>query len=202
MCDSGLWLFATAYLLSVASPGPGIAALVSRTLARGWHGTPAFILGFIAGDLVWFTAAATGVSALAQRGSGALIVMKYAGAAYLLYLAYRMWTSNVDLQGDGSTGPQRDQLFVASFLLTLGNPKPMMFFLAVLPTVVDLERLSLTGALAMAIVIPIVLVLVMGTYVLAALRARGFFTNHRALRMLNRCGALVMTAAAAVVVMG
>ena len=202
MFESGVWLFATAYLLSVASPGPGIAALVSRTLARGWHGTPSFILGFVAGDLLWFTAAVTGVSALAQRGSGALVVMKYAGAAYLVYLAYRMWTSNVDLPDDDSRVPQRDQLFVASFLLTLGNPKPMMFFLAVLPTVVDLERLSLTGALTLAVVMTVVLVLVMGTYVLAALRARGFFTNHRALRMLNRCGALVMTGAAVIVVRG
>ena len=202
MIDSGVWLFATAYLLSVASPGPGIAALVSRTLARGWHGTPSFILGFVAGDLLWVIAAVTGVSALAQRASGALIVMKYAGAAYLLYLAYRMWTSDTVLADVDRRERPVDRPFLASFLLTLGNPKVMMFFLALLPTVVDLETLTIVDALAMVAVIPVVLALVMGTYVLAALRARGCFSNNRAFRMLNRCGALVMAGAAIVVVRG
>lgn len=202
MTDSGVWLFATAYLLSVASPGPGIAALVSRTLARGWHGAPAFILGFVVGDLLWFTAAVTGVSALAQRASGALIVMKYAGAAYLLYLAYRMWTSEVVLADVDRRERPLDRPFFASFLLTLGNPKVMVFFLALLPTVVDLETLAITDALAMAAVIPVVLAGVMGAYVLASVRARGFFTSRRSFRRLNRCGAIVMAGAAVIVVRG
>ncbi len=201
MIDPGVWLFAAAYLLSVASPGPGIAALVSRTLARGWHGTPAFVLGFVAGDLLWFMAAVTGVSALAQRAAGALIVMKYAGAAYLFYLAYRMWTSDVAL-ADVDREPPEDRPFLASFLLTLGNPKVMMFFLALLPTVVDLETLTIADALAMAAVIPIVLAGVMSAYALASVRARGFFTSSRSFRILNRCGAIVIAGAAVFVVRG
>ena len=202
MIDSGVWLFATAYLLSVASPGPGIAALVSRTLARGWHGAPAFILGFVAADLLWFTAAVTGVSALAQRAAGALIVMKYAGAAYLLYLAYRMWTSGAVLADVDRRERPLESPFLAGLLLTLGNPKPMMFFLALLPTVVDLETLAAADTLAMAAVIPIVLAGVMGAYVLASVRARGFFTSTRSLRRLNRCGAIGMAGAAVIVVRG
>jgi threonine/homoserine/homoserine lactone efflux protein len=62
----GLWIFAAIYFLAVALPGPGIAAVVARALARGTQGAPAFIAGFLVGDLIWFTFAATGLAALAR----------------------------------------------------------------------------------------------------------------------------------------
>jgi threonine/homoserine/homoserine lactone efflux protein len=199
MIDSGVWVFATAYFVSVASAGPGIAALVSRAVAYGWHGTPSFIFGFVAGDLVWLTVAVTGVSAVAQRASGLMIVLKYAGAGYLLYLAYRMWMARTPVQGEAPAARSR-RPFMASLALTLGNPKPMMFFLAVLPTTVDLTRLSVVDLLAMIAIIPIVLAVVMIAYVAVAVRARSLFSHGRAFRILNRCGAVVMIGAALAVV--
>jgi threonine/homoserine/homoserine lactone efflux protein len=56
----GLSIFAAVYVLAVASPGPGVAAIVARVLGRGTRGAPAFIAGFLVGDLIWFTFAATG----------------------------------------------------------------------------------------------------------------------------------------------
>ena len=50
----GLSVFALVYMLAVASPGPGVAAIVARVLGRGTHGIPAFIAGFLVGDLIWF----------------------------------------------------------------------------------------------------------------------------------------------------
>src|ERR1700759_426414 len=89
----GLGLFCLVYLLATASPGPGIAAVVARVLSRGTHGLVAFIAGFVVGDLIWFTCAATGMAALAQTAHVAFMLVKYAGATYLLYLAYRLWTA-------------------------------------------------------------------------------------------------------------
>ena len=199
MIGSGVWLFATAYLVSVASAGPGVASVISRAITYGWRGIPSFILGFIAADLIWFAGAVTGVGALASSAAHVLIVLKYAGAAYLLYLAYRMWTANVRLSADVPDEPAH-RLFLASFALMLGNPKPMMFFLAVVPAVVDLSRLSVVDGLAMAATIPIVLAVVLGAYVFVAVRARRFFTHGGAFRIFNRCGALMMAAAALLIV--
>jgi len=52
----GLLVFSAVYMLAVATPGPGVAAVVARSLAKGTHGAPAFIAGFVVGDLIWFEA--------------------------------------------------------------------------------------------------------------------------------------------------
>ena len=134
----GLLLFSVVYFLAVATPGPGVAAVVARSLARGAQGAPAFIAGFLIGDLIWFAVAATGLAALAQTAQVVFTVIKYVGAAYLLYLAYRLWTAPVSTDATPTidAGQKPLQLFVGSLALTLANPKTAMFFLALLPTVV------------------------------------------------------------------
>jgi threonine/homoserine/homoserine lactone efflux protein len=197
----GLWIFAVVYFLAVALPGPGVAAVIARALARGTQGGAAFIAGFLVGDLVWFTFAAAGLAAIAHTAHALFAVLKYAGAAYLLYLAYRLWTApaQVATEADAPQGDKPSQLFLGSLTLTLANPKPMIFFLALLPTVVKLETLSLPGFLEIALVISVVLPLVLGAYVIAAARARRFFKSARAVRNLNR-GTGVALAGAAVAV--
>lgn len=198
----GLLVFAAIYLLAVASPGPGVAAVIARSLAQGTRGAPAFIAGFLAGDLIWFTIAATGLAALAQTAQALFVGVKYAGAAYLLYLAYKLWTAPVSAT-DAATeivGAQKHwQLFLGSLALTLANPKTILFFLALLPTVVRLEELTLIGFVEIVIAISIVLPLTLGVYVLLADRARRIFKSATAVRRINRgTGAAMACAAVAV----
>ncbi len=68
----GLAVFGVVYALAVAMRGPAVAAVVARSLARGMRGSPAFIAGFLIGDLAWFTVAATGLEALAKSAYVAL----------------------------------------------------------------------------------------------------------------------------------
>ena len=197
----GISVFCLVYALSVASPGPGVAAIVARSLARGTQGAPAFIAGFLVGDLVWFTVAATGLAALAQTAYTVFAAVKYAGAAYLLYLAWRLWTAPArELNGQNMEPSQKpSRLFLGSLALTMGNPKTMVFFFALLPTVVQLETLSLAGSLGIAGAISVVLPLVLGAYVLAAVRARRLLQSPRAVRLVNRGSATVMAGAAVAV---
>lgn len=197
----GLWIFSAVYFLAVASPGPGVAAIVARALARGTQGAPAFIAGFLVGDLVWFTFAATGLAALAQTAYAVFVAVKYAGVAYLLYLAYKLWTSPPKVVEESTVeqGNKPSQLFLGSLALTLANPKTMIFFLALLPTVVKLETLSVVGFLEIVGMICVVLPLVLGAYVLAAARARRFFRSPRAIRNLNRGTGVAMAGAAVAV---
>lgn len=197
----GLWIFSAVYFLAVASPGPGVAAIVARALARGTQGAPAFIAGFLAGDLVWFTFAATGLAALAQAAYGVFVAVKYAGAAYLLYLAYRLWTSPPKIVEESTLeqANKASQLFLGGLALTLANPKTMIFFLALLPTVVKLETLNVVGFLEIVATICMVLPLVLGVYVVAAARARRLFKSPRAVRNLNRGTGVAMAGAAVAV---
>lgn len=197
----GLLIFSAVYFLAVASPGPGVAAVVARSLSRGTQGAPAFIAGFVVGDLVWFTFAATGLAALAQSAYAVFVAVKYAGVAYLLYLAYKLWTAPAQAVDTDKVeqGSKPSQLFLGSLALTLANPKTMIFFLALLPTVVKLETLTLVGFLEIVVAICIVLPLVLGLYVIAAARARRLFKSPRAVRNLNRGTGVAMAGAAVAV---
>jgi len=198
----GLATFGVVYFLAVATPGPGVAAVIAQGLARGAAGAPAFIAGFLVGDLIWFFAAAFGLSALAQTAHAAFMAVKYLGALYLLYLAYKLWSAPARPFEDADARlPARPPhaLFLGGLTLTLSNPKPMLFFLALLPTVVSLGSLSAFGHLEIAGAIALILPATLGGYVLLAARARVWLKSPRAIRMVNRGSGTLMAAAAVAV---
>jgi threonine/homoserine/homoserine lactone efflux protein len=190
--------FCAVYLLAVATPGPGVAAVLTRSLAHGMRGAPAFIAGFWIGDLLWFAGAAAGLAALAQTAQTAFLVVRYAGAAYLLYLALRLWTAPAKpLEVDAIDVSQRPwRLFLGGLTLTLGNPKPMIFFVALLPAVVQLRALRFADYLLIAVAISVILPLVLLGYAWAASRARRFFRKPSSIRLLNRGAGTAMAGAA------
>jgi threonine/homoserine/homoserine lactone efflux protein len=196
----GLLIFAAAYLAVVILPGPGVTALVARVLARGLRGTPAFIAGFVAGSLIWFTVAATGLTALAATFGGFFIAVRYAGAAYLFYLAWKLWrapvgpTHTVDASPDG-----HGRLFLAGLAINVGNPKAIAFFLALLPTVVDLDTLTALGIAELAAVIAAVVSGVFTLYAIAAARARRLFASPRAIMLVNRGSGIAVAGTAAAI---
>ena len=198
----GLSVFSLAYVLAVAIPGPGIAAIIARSLGHGLRGAPAFIGGFLVGDLIWFTCAATGLAMLAKSAYTVFLLVKYAGVAYLLYLAFRLWTAPakaLDASSAEATQERPLRLFLGSLALTLGNPKTMIFFLAVLPTVVELKRLSLGGFFSIVAVIMVILPMVLGAYAFGASRARRFFSTPKTVRWVQRGTGVAMASAAVAV---
>jgi threonine/homoserine/homoserine lactone efflux protein len=197
----GFAAFCAVYLLAVATPGPGVAAVIARSLTHGMRGAPSFIAGFLVGDLIWFAAATAGLAALAQTAQSLFLAVRYAGAVYLLYLAYRLWTAPAQpLEVDPIHASQRPlRLFLGSLWLTLGNPKPMIFFVALLPTVVHLQALRFEGYLLIAFAVTIILPMVLCAYAFAASRARRFFQKPKSIRLLNRGAGTAMAGAAVVV---
>lgn len=197
---SALLVFALALTVAAASPGPTVTALVARVLARGTSGAFAFMLGLQLGEIVWLTAAVLGLAFIAKTFALGFLVLKYAGAAYLLYLAWRMWTApanTADTPTPKAEHPVR--LFLTAVALTLGNPKIMVFYLALLPNLIDLEAVTALGFSELIAVTLVVLTLVDGAYVLLATRVRLVLRSPRAMRLVNRgAGALLAGAAAAV----
>jgi threonine/homoserine/homoserine lactone efflux protein len=194
----GLAVFALVYSLAVATPGPAVAALIARVLGRGTQGIAAFIAGFMLGDLVWFTLAATGLAVVAKTAYTVFVVLKFAGAAYLLYLAWRLWTAPPAAMAEGAE-PRRErpfQLFLGALALNSGNPKTMVFFLAILPTVVELNQLTVGRFAAMAAVMCCVLPTVCFSYVFFAGRARKHLSRPESVRWVQRGTGAIMAGAA------
>lgn len=193
--------FTAALALAVASPGPGITAVVARALGVGFRRTLPMVAGLVAGDLCYLSFAAFGLAALAQSFGIAFVVVKYLGAAYLLYLAVKLWRAPGTVGPVDADGRAGDPLraFLAGFAITLGNPKVIVFYLALLPSIVDLENLTPLGFAELAAVVVAVLTAIAVAYAAAADRARLFFRSPKAMRLLNR-GAGTMMAGAAVAV--
>lgn len=196
-----LLLFAGVYLAAVASPGPGLAAVVARGLGQGLAAGPAFVAGFVVGDLIWFTVAATGLGVLARSFEMLFLAIKYAGCAYLLYMAWRIWTAPVKAaQIEASvTKVCAWPSFLSALSLTLGNPKVIVFFLSIMPLVIDPKAITPLVFVEMAAVIVLVITPVMAGVLLLADRARRVFTSETALRRINRATAGVMAGAAALI---
>jgi threonine/homoserine/homoserine lactone efflux protein len=201
MDPTTLIVFTTALIVAAASPGPGIIAIVARVIGRGSHGAMAYGAGFVIGDLVWLTVAILGLAAVAQAFAQVFVIIKYAGAAYLLYLAYRMWTAPaqaIDVAAD-TGGEGRGRLFLTGLAIMLGNPKVMAFYVALLPSLIDVTRVSVAGFAELAAICVAVMIVVLGIYVIAAARARTLFTSPRAMRLLNRTGGTMLAGAAVAV---
>jgi threonine/homoserine/homoserine lactone efflux protein len=197
----GLLTFCAVYALAVATPGPGVAAIIARSLAHGYRGSVAFLAGFVVGDFVWFAIAATGLAALAKTAAAVFVGIKWAGVAYLLYLAWKLWTAPAERVAvkEETSGQHGWKAFVASLMLTLANPKAILFFLALLPTVVDLTTMNVITFIEITAAIVILQPIVLFSYVVLAARARQMFTTPRAVRRLNRSSGVAMASAAVVV---
>ena len=198
MSHTSLLIFAGVYLAAIATPGPGIAALVARVLSHGLKGVAPFILGYVIGDWIWLIFAASGLHALAHAFAPVFLVVKYAGAAYLLVMAVSMWRAHTeDARVIGAKDKRTGrQLFWASLTLTIGNPKVIVFFGSILPLVVDLDTMTLAEFFQIFVVSAICLVAVLAAYALAANGARALFQSARAMRVINRGAASIMAGAA------
>jgi len=200
MTLASLAIFAGALLIAAGSPGPSIAALIARVLTRGPRDVFPFLAAMWVGEAVWLSLAVLGLAAIAESFHYLFVAIKWIGVAYLLYLAWKMWTAPVDTDGAalpeaGSAG----KLFFAGLTVTLGNPKIMMFYVALLPTIIDLNAVTVTGWVELVAVMLAVLVFVDLAWVAFAAKARQFLRSPRAMRIANRTSAGLMAGAAAAV---
>lgn len=192
--------FAAVVGVAMATPGPTMVALVARVLASGRRGNVGFGVGLIVGDVVWLAAAVFGVAAIAALLHEVMVVLKWAGAAYLVYLAWRLWTAPVAMPDAAARPVSRFWREVAGGLtLAVSNPKTMMFYLALLPNLIDIGTIDTVTFAELVVVMSVVYSAVLAGYILCADRARRWFVSRAAMRLVNRgCAALMAGAAAAV----
>ncbi|UZD91174.1 LysE family translocator [Cognatishimia activa] len=187
----------TPYLAYIAAlgiaaviPGPGIAALVGQALGGNQRASSMFLAGIALGDVTYLTVAVVGLAAIAKAFAGAFIIIKFLGAAYLLYLAYKFWTSDAGLTRVQKAKNQSDGgSFLAGYFVTLGNPKTIVFYLALLPTVLNLNNVHVAQWAVLSVLTILVIFAALAPYMLLASKARNMMTQPKALKRLNRFAA-------------
>lgn len=185
--------FAAAFFVFAASPGPDNMTIVARTITHGAPSGIAYGLGTIAGILIFLTLAAFGLSLVAQEMGVAMTVLRYGGAAYLIWMGIKMWTAPAVVPQLQPVSERRGlfSIFLTGFVLNLGNPKMPLFYVALLPNVVG-ASLTVDHLAALAAVILCVEVVVIGGHVLLAVRARKLLRSERIVRRVNRVAGGVM----------
>ena len=196
--ESGLSFLIAVFIFGI-TPGPGIFAILARALIHGARSCLALSVGMIISDIVYLIAACFGLAAIATHYGEVFFVIRILGALYLLYLGYKMWTApvNFDLENPDQKQLSKRMGFLQGFLISASNPKVILFYIAFLPTFMDLTVLS--GAdIAIASVLTFVGLLA-GLMMIAtfAARARIWFQSERAVKGLNRSAGSLMIGAAA-----
>lgn len=189
-----IWLFLIPFAIAAALPGPAQGALFARVVSRGAASAWSFIVGMVAGNAVWLLAAIFGLAALGVRFATVFVVIKWLGVLFLLYMAWRLWKS--DGQRAAQQAERSGSGFLAGAFLTLGNPKAMVFFGAVLPQAFDMT--ALTAA-------QIVLIVALGVavdfcvqvfYLMLARQTRSFISSPKRVRIADRTAAAMMAGCA------
>jgi threonine/homoserine/homoserine lactone efflux protein len=194
---SGL-LFAVVLAAAVATPGPSTLAVAAQVFARGLRGAGRLCIGLVLGELFWLLGALFGVAALARLHADAFEAIRHAGVAYLLWLAWKFWRVPPVAAARGDRDGTR--LLFAGAAVALGNPKTMLFYIALLPAFVDLEALPLHDALILAVIACAIVAAVLAAYALSSERLRRRHSSPVALRRLSRGSALLMAVVAGMTV--
>jgi threonine/homoserine/homoserine lactone efflux protein len=198
MTLAGFLAYSLALAIAAAIPGPGVTALVARALGSGFRSALAMSFGLVVGDLTYLTAVVLGLALVAQTFGTVFLVIKWLGVAYLAWLAWSFWKSGITPENvearKGKGGLFAS--FLAGLTVTLGNPKTMIFYLALTPTLVDLRTITFADYAILAALTVVVLLVVLVPYLALAAKARWFLKTPRALKALNRTAAAFMAGAA------
>lgn len=194
-------VFLSALAVAAFSPGPSLAAVVATVLGGGLRAAVWFCLGVIVGDLAWLLLSLGGLAVVVQQLPVLFYIIKWAGVAYLFYLAFKIWRSasmpSSHVSPEHSLGGVsiRAQL-LSGFSVTMGNPKAMLFYLALIPNLIQPGQLSFSLLLLLMLCVVVVLAASFAVYILAAHRARMLLQSERALAKLNRITATALGGAA------
>lgn len=133
-----LTLFIISGLLLNIMPGPDTLLIMTRSATQGWRAGVTAVMGIVTGTMVHVLAAAVGLSAILATSATAFLLVKYIGAAYIIYMAIGLLRSKSgDPASVASTPMPYRKIYVQGFLSNVLNPKVAIFFLAFVPQFID-----------------------------------------------------------------
>jgi threonine/homoserine/homoserine lactone efflux protein len=185
--------------LAAAIPGPGMTALVARSVSGGAVTGFTMLTGLILGDLIYLSVAVFGLAVIAHNYTSLFTLINWAASLYLCWLAWQFWRYQpqaVDID-QRATRKELASAWFSGLTITLGNPKTIAFYLAILPLVISLDNVSLQIWGLMLVPLTIFVLLAVGAvFILAALKIRHFLTSAEAQRLLFRSTGVIMLLAA------
>lgn len=195
-----LFLFTLTEAALSLSPGPAVFLVLATGIAQGWRASLIASAGILTGNAVYFTLSAMGLGGLVQQAPMAFAVVKYLGAAYLLYLAWSAFTgrpSALSLNPANKAGKRAGRLYLQAVFLQLLNPKTLLMFVAILPQFIQVQHAIVPQMLALAACSMIPEFFILAAYGILASKASKYAQSPRFSLIIERCaGVLIFLAAA------
>lgn len=181
--------FAAASSVLLVIPGPTVLLVVSYALGQGWRTALPMAVGVALGDFTAMTLSMLGLGALLATSATLFTVLKWVGAAYLVYLGIKLWRAG----GTLDAAPRTDAVSAAkmlghAWLVTALNPKSITFFVAFLPAFLDPKEDFLTQMLVFETTFLVLAFANAFGYALVASRARRLASDPRAIGIVNKVG--------------
>jgi len=190
-------VFALAFAASAAAPGPEIAGLLARTLGNGIRSGFPLAGGIVVGKLALLSAAVIGLTGLVAALGPAFVVLRYLGAGYLIWLGIKKWRrAGRLLATDAATAPtSRAREVGLGMAMTLSNPIALVFYVALLPGVIEVSDVSVRSYLILCTILVLVMAVVVLGYGLMAELARKLLSAADSKSRIDRISAVLFVLA-------
>ena len=175
--------------VTIASPGPGVILTLSNTLRFGVMSALAGIAGVSVGTFCLAVISATSLGIIMATSAVAFTVLKYVGAAYLIYLGIKLWRSSPDFSfRNKAQQKSHTKRFLEGLSITLLNPKPIFFFMSLFPQFIDPAADFVRQFLLLALTFSSLVIVIHCAYGGVATMARAKLSSPNMGRMINKLG--------------
>ena len=184
--------------ITVASPGPGVILTLSNAIRHGVKSALFGVIGIALGILIIAIISASSLGVLLATSAVAFTVLKFVGAAYLIYLGVKLWRSSpaeFAKDDDGSdTQARKIQYwlrFKEGFLITLLNPKPIFFFMSLFPQFINHQQSYYFQFTILTLIFCAMILVVHSIYIFSANSIKGWLSSPKGSQTVNRVGGSV-----------
>ncbi|MCF2860132.1 LysE family translocator [Pseudoalteromonas sp. SMS1] len=183
--ESYIALFSAMFIVGII-PGPAVFAIMTTSLTGGFRRGASMTLGLVVADYVFILLAVSGLSLIAESMGSAFAIIKYVCAAYLVWMGINLCLSKPTFV-DSTSEPKANRLdILAGFLLSMSNPKAIIFYIALFPAFVDFQHITQSDILGIFACATLAFGSVNLGYAYLSSKARTLVSNSRRLGIFNK----------------
>ncbi len=196
--EASITFFITIFIFAI-TPGPGTFALLARALASGAWACLPMAIGIAVSDIIYLVLSTFGLATIAENYGGLFSAIRFIGAAYLIYLGWKMWTEKVDTNFEVNQQQSKSKSWLSGliqgFLVSASNPKVILFYIAFLPTFIDLTVLQGKDVILLSALTFVALLAGLMLVAIGASSVRNYLKSESAIKKLNRTAGSIMIGA-------